>query len=94
MNAGNADRPGLAVQAAVERRANRQHSAASTFARFKDGDRAARFPQDISRAQPGEARADDDDGISAQSVGLWRRERSRAKRPDPQGRRAGETVCD
>ncbi len=55
MNAGNANRPGLAVQAAVERSANRQDSAAGTFARFEDGDRAARFSQDVGGAQPGEA---------------------------------------
>ena len=81
MNAGNANRSSLAVQAAVEGRANRHHTAAGTFARFEDGDRSARFPQHISRAQPGETRADDHDGISAIRRALGGERSRRRSRP-------------
>ena len=59
MHAGDADRPGLGVQAVVERRADRQHPAAGTFARFEDDDLASCPPQEVGRAHAGEARADD-----------------------------------
>ena len=64
MHAGDADRPGLGVQAVVERRADRQHAPTGAFARFEDDDLASRPPQEVSRAQAGEARADDDDRVS------------------------------
>jgi hypothetical protein len=57
---GDADRPGLCVQAVVKRRADRQHPAARPFARFEDNDRATRLSQEIGRAQAGQPRADDD----------------------------------
>ena len=95
MHAGDADRPGLGVQAVVERRADRQHPAAGTFARFEDDDLASRPPQEVSRAQAGEARADDDDrvsGASVRGVRLGESVAAATARPEPPGRRAGETV--
>ena len=64
MHAGDTDRPGLRVQAVVERRADGQHPATGTFARFEDDHPAPGPPQEVSRAQAGEARADDDDKVS------------------------------
>ena len=64
MDAGDADRPGLGVQPVVERRADRQHPAAGTFARLEDDDLASRLSKEIGRAQSGEAGADDDDRVA------------------------------
>jgi hypothetical protein len=60
MNAGDADRPGLGVQAVVERRADRQDPASGTIARLEDDHRPSRLSQDIGGPQPGEPRADHD----------------------------------
>jgi len=64
MGAGDPNRPGLGVQPIVERRADRHHAAARAFARFEHDDLAPCTTQEISRAQAGESRADDDDWIS------------------------------
>ena len=71
MNARDANRAGLRVQAIVERCANRENAAAGTVARLEHHDLASCLPQHASRPQPRESGADDDDGIGrASRVGL------------------------
>ena len=64
MYAGDADRSRFRVQTIVERRTDCHHAAARALARLEDDDLASCLEKEISRAQSGQACADDDDGVS------------------------------
>lgn len=61
MNAGNADGPGVCIQAIAQRSPDRADSPARIRSRFEHEDAPAGLSKKIRRSQAGETSSDDDD---------------------------------